>query len=275
MPRPQRGVARDPVETSLDRTDIDSVESELAPERTRRGVQSDVDPIATPRAEIEPGVNEEFDEDVLLDLDEALSAVDENAFATLFKKVQVFVNGELVRKEKFAHPDNCRRWRYYKNHGYAPKSSMGKQIDAGALVRCGSLEFLARARPSRRTHVRNLLVGSGPSALPALLASATSPLAREARDRAVAKGATLSDFLPSARVIPSEVPGRLSISEPTSSSSIILNAEVWGDVNADGIEDLVLSVLNSANDGNSFDMRLLQVTRASPSSPLTVLSVME
>jgi hypothetical protein len=118
-------------------------------------------------------------------------------------------------------------------------------------------------------------VGAGPSALPAIVASATSPLVQQARERAVAKGETLADFIPSARTIPSEVPGRLSIAEPPSASSVILNAEVWGDINADGVEDLVLSVLNSADDGSSHDMRLVQVTRLSASSPLTVLAVVE
>jgi hypothetical protein len=233
------------------------------------------DAIATPSAELDPGANEEFDPDILLDIGEALSAVDENAFATLFKKERVLVNGELVRKEKFAHPDNCRRWRSLQSRGYAPKNALARQVDAGALVRCGSLEFLARARPSRHTHVRNLLVGAGPGSLPAIIASATSPLVQQARDRAVAKGSTLAEFIPSARTIPSELPGRLSIAEPSSVSSVILNAEVWGDINSDGIEDLVLSVLNSADDGTSFDVRLLQVTRLSSSSPLRVLAVMD
>jgi hypothetical protein len=233
------------------------------------------DPTATATAELEPGASEEFDEDILLDIDEALAAVDENAFAMLFKKVQVVVDGELVRKEKFAHPDNCRRWRSLRTRGYAPKSALGKQIDAGALVRCGALEFLARARPSRVTHVRKLLVGAGPSALPAAVASATSPLAEQARDRAVARGASLAEFLPNARTTPSELPGRLSITEPSSESSVILNAEAWGDINADGVEDLVLSVLNTADDGTYYAMRLLQVTRLSPSSPLSVLAVLE
>jgi hypothetical protein len=226
-------------------------------------------------AELEPGMNEEFDQDILLDLDDALSAVEENAFATLFKKEQVFVDGELVRKEKAAHPDNCRRWRSLRSRGYAPKTALAKQVDAGALVRCGCLEFLTRARTSRLTHVRNLLAGAGPSALPAIVASATSPIAQQARDRAVANGLTLADFIPSAHTVPSEVPGRLSITEPPSASNIIVNAEVWGDVNADGVEDIVLSVLNTADDGTSFDMRLIQMTRLSSSSPLTVLAVME
>jgi hypothetical protein len=233
------------------------------------------DSITAASDELEPGVNEEFDPDILLDIDEALAAVDENAFAMLFKKVQVLVDGELVKKEKFAHPDNCRRWRGLRNKGYAPKSALGKQIDAGALVRCGALEFLAKARSSRRSHVRNLLAGAGPGALPAIVASAASPLAEQARDRAVARGASLAEFLPSARTIPSELPGRLSIAEPSSESSVILNAEAWGDVNGDGIEDLVLSVLNTADDATYYGMRLVQVTRLSPSSPLAVLAVQE
>jgi hypothetical protein len=234
-----------------------------------------LDPLATSNVEIDPGANEEFDPDVLLDIDEALAAVDENAFAMLFKKEQVLVDGELVRKEKFAHPDNCHRWRGLRRRGYAPKSVLGKQIDAGALVRCGSLEFLAKARPSRSTHVRKLLAGAGPSGLPAIVASAPSPLARQARDRAVARGATLAEFLPSARTIPSELPGRLTIAEPSSESSIILNAEAWGDIDGDGTEDLVLSILNTADDGTDYDMRLIHVTRLSPSSPLSVLAVVE
>jgi hypothetical protein len=228
-----------------------------------------------PGGEIAPGVNDEFGEDILLDIDEALDAIDENAFATLFKKEAVLVDNQIVKKEKFAHPDNCRRWRNLRRRGYAPKNALAKQINAGALVRCGSLEFLALARPSRVSHVRGLLARAEPSLLPAIVASATSPLAEQARDRAVAKGATLTEFLPTARIIPSELPGRLSIAEPSSKSNVIVNAEVWGDINSDGVEDLVLSVLNAADDNSSFDMRLIHVTRRSSSAPLTVLAVME
>lgn len=225
--------------------------------------------------QLPPGMNDEFDEDLLLDIDAALSAVDENAFSMLFKKVTELVDNQLVRKEKFAHPDNCLRWRSLRTRGYAPKSALAKQINAGALVRCGSLEFLARAQPSRVSHVRSVLVGSGPGTLPAIVASATSPLAREARDRAVAKGSSLAELIPSARIIPSDLPGRLSIAEPNSDSIITINAEVWGDINADGVEDLLLSVLNTAVDNSSFEMRLLHVTRRSSSSPLTVIAVAE
>ncbi len=233
------------------------------------------EPGTTAGAELAPGVNEEFDEDVLLDLDDALAATDENAFATLVKSEKVLVDGELVRKEKRSHPDNCRRWRALRARGYEPKSATSKHLDAGALVRCGCLEFLARSKPSRVSHVRNLLTGAGPSTLPALVASAPSPLALEARGRAVSKGSTLADLLPGARVITSELPGRLSIAEPTSESTTILNAEVWGDINSDQVEDLVLSVLNTSDDGTFFELRLLQVTRASADAPVTVLAVLD
>jgi hypothetical protein len=123
--------------------------------------------------------------------------------------------------------------------------------------------------------VRNLLIGAGPSTLPALVASAPSPLALEARGRAVARGSTLADLLPGAHVVPSELPGRLSIAEPTSESTSILNAEVWGDINSDQVEDLVLSALNASDDGTFFELRLLQVTRASADAPLTVLAVLD
>lgn len=233
------------------------------------------DSITTSTTALAPGVNDEFDADILLDIDEALAATDENAFATLVKKTRIWVDGELVSKEKKAHPDSCRRWRSLRRLGYAPKNALAQQVNAGALVRCGSLEFLARAQPSQVSHVRRLLVGAGPSSLPAVVASATSPMALQARDRAVAKNSNLAELLPTAHVIPSELPGRLSIAEPTTVSSIILNAEVWGDVNADGIEDVVLSVLNTTDDGAYFDMRLVQVTRLSPQTPPRVLAVME
>jgi hypothetical protein len=187
----------------------------------------------------------------------------------------VLVDGELVRKEKSSHPDNCRRWRALRARGYEPKSATSRHVNAGALVRCGCLEFLERAKPSRVSYVRNLLPGVGPSTLPALVASAPSPLAMEARGRAVARGATLADLLPAARVTQSELPGRLSIVEPSSESSIILNAEVWGDINSDQVEDLVLSVLNTSEDGTFFELRLVQVTRSSADAPVTVLAVMD
>jgi len=196
---------------------------------------------------------------------QALSAVEESAFAP------------LVHKDKRVLPDNCRSWQALRKRGYAPnpKNPLAEQRDAGALVRCGAYEFLARAKSSRVSHVRKALEGAGPDDLPAIVASATSKLALRARSVAVSRGLTLGQFLPSARVGRSELRGRVLFDEPASATSVIVNAEVWGDVNSDEIEDLLLSVLNSSEDLGYFEMRLIEVTRLAAGAPLTVLAVSE
>ena len=212
---------------------------------------------------LDPGANDEFDALALADVKQALNAVEESAFPP------------LVHKDKRALPNNCRSWQALRKRGYAPKTPIAEQRDAGALVRCGAYEFLARAKPSQVSHVRKALEGAGPGSLPAILASATSKLALRARSVAVAKGLTLGEFLPTARLGRAELRGRVLIEEPASATSVIVNAEVWGDVNSDQIEDLLLSVLNSSDDLGYFDMRLIEVTRLAPDAPLTVLAVSE
>jgi hypothetical protein len=210
-----------------------------------------------------PGASDEFDAAVVGDVQHALDAMEENAFAT------------LVHEDKRVLPKTCRTWRALRARGYAPKNALAEQVDGGALVRCGALEFLARATPSRVSHVRNALNGAGPEALPAIVASATSKLAQRARSVAAGRGLTLAELLPGARAIESELKGRVLITEPASATTVTLNAEAWGDINSDETEDLLLSVLNSSDEGSYFDMRLIVVTRTSPHDPLTVLSVQE
>jgi hypothetical protein len=220
---------------------------------------------AQPPERLAPGGNDEFDAAALADVKLALGAVEESAFAP------------LLHKDKRVLPDNCRSWQALRKRGYAPnpKNPLAEQRDAGALVRCGAYEFLARAKSSRVSHVRKALEGAGPDGLPAIVASATSKLALRARSVAVSRGLTLGEFLPSARVGRSELRGRVAIDEPASATSVIVNAEVWGDVNSDEIEDLLLSVLNSSEDLGYFEMRLIEVTRLAAGAPLTVLAVSE
>lgn len=216
-----------------------------------------------PQTSLPPGANDEFDPGALADVEYALVADNENAFAT------------LVHEKKRVLPRNCRDWKIFKKRGYTPKSALGEHLDGGALVRCGSLEVYSRAAPSRISHVRDALVGAGPNTLPAIVASATSKPALQARTAAAARGAMLSELLPSAYTGSSELLGRVAIVEPSSETSVLLNAEVWGDINRDGIEDLVISVLNSSDDGSYLDVRLIEVTRLSASAPLTVLGVVQ
>jgi hypothetical protein len=229
-----------------------------AEEARREGEMSAVKP-----THLAPGASDEFDATVLADVQHALDAMEENAFAT------------LVHEEKRVLPKSCRTWRALRARGYAPKNALAEQVDGGALVRCGALEFLARAAPSRVSYVRNALDGAGPDALPAIVASATSKLAQRARSVAAGRGMTLAEFLPGARAGESDLKGRVLITEPASATNVTLNAEAWGDINSDDSEDLLLSVLNSSDEGSYFDMRLIVVTRTSPRGPLTVLSVQE
>jgi len=233
------------------------------PARGRERGENETTPDPLHPVLLAPGANDEFDAAALADVKQALSAIEESAFAP------------LVHKDKRALPNNCRSWQALHKRGYAPKNSLAEQRDAGALVRCGAYEFLARAKPSRVSHVRKALVGAGPNDLPAIVASATSKPALRARSVAVSRGLTLGEFLPGARLGRSELRGRVLIDEPASATSVILNAEVWGDVNADEVEDLLLSVLNSSDDLGYFEMRLIEVTRLAADAPLTVLAVSE
>jgi hypothetical protein len=255
----RRAFAREGVTTSTGQTRPEDV-----PAPVRRGAAAPPGGLK----DLAPGASEEFDAEVLADVRQALSAVDENAFPLLVRK-----DPTRVQKEKRTTPNSCRSWSSLRKRGYAPKSSVAQQLDAGALVRCGALEFLARAKASRVSHVEHVFADTGPEDLPAIVASATSKLALRARAAAVSKGMTLAEFLPDARVGPSELSGRVSIVEPASVTSVIVNVECWGDVNADGIEDLLVSVMNSSDDGTYFDMRLLEVTRSAADAPLRVLAV--
>lgn len=237
---------------------------EPAPPADTRGPRAEeAEPLPAEPQILAPGASDEFDPAAIADVKQALSAVEENAFAP------------LVYKDKRVLPNSCRAWRSFRSRGYAPRSALGEQLDGGALVRCGAYEFLARAKPSRVSHVRNALQGAGPDDLPAILASTTSKLALRARNVAVAKGLTLGGFLPDARAGKSELRGRVLIDEPASATSVIVNAEAWGDVNSDEVEDLLLSVLNSSDDLSYFDLRLIEVTRTAPKAPLTVIAVLD
>jgi hypothetical protein len=61
---------------------------------------------------------------------------------------------------------------------------------------------------------------------------------------------TFVDLVPDAHLGKSELPGRLRIFEPASRTSVTLNAEAWGDINGDGVEDLLISALNTADHGS-------------------------
>jgi hypothetical protein len=220
-----------------------------------------------------PGASDDYDAATLADIPGALNAVNENAFATLVLPKRL--STETPPTEKRVLPKTCRHWRALRTRGYAPKTALAEQLDSGALVRCGALEFLSRAASSRVSYVRNALAGAGPGDLPAIVATATSKLAQHSRAVAARKELTLAAFLPDAHTGTSELRGRVLIEEPSSETSVILNAEAWGDINSDETEDLLLSVMNTSDDGTYFDLRLVELTRSAPGAPLAVLAVFQ
>jgi hypothetical protein len=196
----------------------------------------------------------------LADIQQAWRAVDESGF------------GRLALNEERILPTTCQDWSVLKKRGFSPENTLERQADSGALIRCGSLDFLARAVPARVSYVQNLLEAAQPRLLPAILATAPSEDAALARAAAADKGVSLAQLVPDAKLVKSPLRGQMRVEEPTSETSITLNKEAWGDINADGTEDLLISVLNAANKGSYFEARLMALTRATPEAPVTVLA---
>jgi hypothetical protein len=71
--------------------------------------------------------------------------------------------------------------------------------------------------------------------------------------------------------IASSSEGAFSGSTVRRSARNICPSTMWGDLNSDGVEDLVLSVRTAAAEGSMPQMRLLVATRSTASAPLRVL----
>jgi hypothetical protein len=169
-------------------------------------------------------------------------------------------------------PTTCEEWSVLKKRGFSPENTLERQADSGALIRCGGLEFLTHAAPSRVSYMKDVLERVNTGILPAILATATSEEAVRARATAASQGMSLAQLTPDAKPGKAQLPGQLQIAEPASGTSITVNAQAWGDINADGVEDLLLSVLNTADSGSYFETRLLRVTRTAPHAPLSLIA---
>src|SRR3954469_12984089 len=98
---------------------VSTVTLQPAPAPVERPAPTDS---AEPRAEaaepaapepqiLAPGANDEFDPAAVADAKQALSALEENAFAP------------LVHGDKRVLPDSCRAWRSFRSRGFAPKTA--------------------------------------------------------------------------------------------------------------------------------------------------------
>ncbi len=152
-------------------------------------------------------------------------------------------------------------------------------IDIGAvqgqLLRCRGLRRLTGARPSRVSHVRDLLSMKAPGAvLPADLAPMFFPGDVEARSRASAAGHTWSRLDPQVRFDPdSDRPQSLWVRGKRVHGTL----ERWalGDFNGDGFEDVLLLRSMSPIGGSASDLAAFLLTRTQPGGAMTLLEQME
>jgi hypothetical protein len=176
----------------------------------------------------------------------------------------------LARDGQMRFPKTCREREALKAKGFEPETNLQAQSDAGAEIRCGTFHLLAHAQPARITFLPSTLDDSVLTVLPALVATATSQARASLRAAATSAGKSLRDFEPQARTM-LNVHGEPVIVEQGNGTSINIELQARGDFDADGIEDMALSVRNSADQSNWAEMRLLVLTRMADAEMLTLL----
>lgn len=186
----------------------------------------------------------------LAEADKLYAATDPDAF------------GDLQRGAITKRPNDCLEWTKLHADGYEPTTTVEAQADSGAELRCMTLLLLQRARPAKTSYVRDLAWDSSLlSVLPASLATAFNPEREQAVAKATSKGQALSQFDPKAKVKPSEDEHTLEIIDGDGQMMIVVHAEVWGDLNGDGVDDIAVSVVNGATQGTYSYTRLLTLSR--------------
>jgi hypothetical protein len=166
-------------------------------------------------------------------------------------------------------PQTCREWYAMHAAGYEPRTTVEIGADDVARVRCGTLTLLTRVKPSVSSYVRDIAFTSPTllSLLPAELATAVSDEQNQRRRAAAARGTTLAQYDPRAKVTSSSDLS-VQILEADGQSAILLKREALGDFDGDGVEDMVLSVVNAMTRGTLRSTRLLVFTRKSATGPL-------
>jgi hypothetical protein len=175
--------------------------------------------------------------------------------------------GELEHEGKTRVPRTCRERSALVSQGYAPINALEAQPDDHAMIRCGTLLLLKRARPSGSSFVRDVRFdASALSVLPAALATALSAEEIARVEEATRQGKSLGAFDARARAEPRRsapsVASELKIREGGGQSVIVVQPRAWGDVDGDGIEDVVLSVINFMTQGTYAGARLVVLTRS-------------
>jgi hypothetical protein len=178
--------------------------------------------------------------------------------------------GTLARDGQMRFPKTCRERDALKASGFAPETALQAQSDAAAEIRCSTFHLLTHVRPARITFLPGTLDDSVLEMLPAFVASATTHERVRQREAATTAGWSLREFEPHARTT-LDRSGAPVIAERDFGTNIHLELQARGDFDADGIEDMAISVLNSADQSNWAEMRLLVLTRTADTAMLTLV----
>ncbi len=177
--------------------------------------------------------------------------------------VELELSGERIQ------PATCLEWFELHERGFTPRTSIDEHDDGIVKERCDVLRLIEKARPSRQSHVRDLPWNA--RLLSVVPAGVTWPVSPEIRARiaaATTAGQSLREFDPKAKVQRSRHPDLLEILQGDRSGTIALQRLLWADLNEDGVEDIVISVLNADTHGPMTMTRLLIATRTSEDGPL-------
>lgn len=181
--------------------------------------------------------------------------------------------GELELAGDAVRPANCAQWTALRGRGFEPTTTLEAQGNNFAIIRCGALVLLKRARPSSVSYVREIPADRRLLAiLPAAVASGLDAAREQARNQAGLAGRNLREFDAEATLTRA---GRrkdgFEIAESGAGGLTLLNFEIWGDLNGDGIEDLALSVVNTDPENGDAEARLILVSRSSSNEALRLI----
>jgi hypothetical protein len=192
----------------------------------------------------------------------------------------------LRRLEQTRKPASCSEWIELHTAGYLPATEADDAPDRAALLRCGALRLLRRARPAAKSYVRNLTWGHALlSQLPADLSNAHFHPELGAMREDAATPDTLSERDPGARGSGSGE--SLSIVESaeawppliTRRTTTQITPVAWGDFNADGFDDVLIEVSNRDETRTAEELRvdeharLYAVTRLRKGGALALLEL--
>ena len=204
-----------------------------------------------------------------LELD-SLDKIDERLERKLWPHgdgIDVYKEEYDTREEKIA--DTCLSAIDLRQQGYYGRGNNNHKLLLYHLAKCRAIEMLKKARPAKKSHVRNFVLDrTAVDYLPAMVSIAPSCCGR------------CWQFAANERRIPwIKVDTILSINVE-SSREIIVETEGWrdwieilarGDFDGDGLEDLLLINNNGATEGTYGATDIFLLSREAPESVMWVL----